>query len=54
MRTMRREMGCPNARVIATGGMARIVAAESDIIDVIDSTLTLKGIRIIYERNQAL
>ena len=54
VRTMRREMGCPNARVIATGGMARIVAAESDIIDVIDSTLTLKGIRIIYERNQAL
>lgn len=53
IRTMRQEMGCENARVIATGGMARIIAAESDVIDVIDTTLTLKGIRIIYERNQA-
>ncbi len=53
IRTMRQEMGCEKARVIATGGMARIIAAESDVIDVIDTTLTLKGIRIIYERNQA-
>lgn len=53
VRTMRREMGCPQARVIATGGMARIVAAESDVIDIIDATLTLKGIYRIYMRNQA-
>ena len=33
--------------------MARIVAAESDVIDIIDATLTLKGIYRIYMRNQA-
>ena len=50
---MRREMGCPNARVIATGGMAKLVAARSGVIDHIDGLLTLKGLRLIYEKNQA-
>ena len=50
---MRRDMGSPNARVIATGGMARLVAARSGVIDHIDGLLTLKGLRLIYEKNQA-
>lgn len=37
-------------KVIATGGLGRIIANESDIIDVYDTDLTLHGIRIIYER----
>lgn len=37
--------------VIATGGLARILAADSSRIHEIDENLTLEGLRIIYERN---
>ena len=48
---MRAEIGCPNARVIATGGFARMIADESTRIDIVDGLLTLKGLRQIYKRN---
>ena len=48
---MREELGSPNAKVIATGGLALLISAETDIINVLDGLLTLKGLRIIYERN---
>jgi len=38
--------------VIATGGLASLIAAESTVIDTIDPYLTLKGLYLIYERNQ--
>lgn len=38
--------------VIATGGLAEIIARETDIIDVVDPWLTLHGLRIVYELNQ--
>ena len=38
--------------VIATGGMANLIAAESTVIDTIDPYLTLKGLHLIYKRNQ--
>ena len=50
---IRREMGRPDAKVIATGGMARLIAGKSGVIDHIDGLLTLKGLRLIYEKNQA-
>ncbi len=37
--------------VVATGGLARVVAAEAKSIDVVDDMLTLEGLRIIYMRN---
>ncbi len=40
-----------NARVIATGGLAGVVAAQTKIIEVVDQNLTLDGLRIIWERN---
>jgi len=51
VRHMKKEMGYDPIKVIATGGLARMFAAETDAIDTIDSTLTLEGLRIIYERN---
>ncbi len=51
VRRMKAELNAPNAKVIATGGMAVLVAEESKAIDVLDGLLTLKGLRIIYEKN---
>lgn len=39
------------ARVIATGGFAGLIAAETTCIDEVDPFLTLDGLRLIYERN---
>lgn len=38
--------------VIATGGLAKLIADETQMIDIVDSFLTLKGLAIIYKRNQ--
>ncbi len=40
------------ASVIATGGLATLIAPESKMITEIDEFLTLDGMRIVYERNQ--
>ncbi len=39
-------------KVIATGGMAEIVAEWTQVIDIVNPRLTLEGLRIIYELNQ--
>jgi len=39
-------------RVIATGGLACLIASETKCIDCVDDYLTLKGLKIIYERNR--
>jgi type III pantothenate kinase len=41
-----------NPRVIATGGLACLIATETKSIDAVDDYLTLKGLKIIYERNR--
>lgn len=38
--------------VIATGGMASLIANESQAIDIVEPYLTLKGLYILYKRNQ--
>ena len=39
-------------KVITTGGLGRIIANETDKIDVYDSDLTFKGLKIIYEKTK--
>ncbi len=39
-------------KVIATGGLAQKVAAETPVIQHVDPWLTLDGLRIIYEMNR--
>jgi type III pantothenate kinase len=39
-------------RVIATGGLAHLIAAESGTIELVDENLTLDGLRILHDRNR--
>ena len=52
VRRMKEEIGDPATKVIATGGLAVLLASEVQVIDHLDGLLTLKGLRLIYERNQ--
>jgi type III pantothenate kinase len=45
------ELGA-ETRVVATGGLAQLIAPETNMIDVVDPWLTLHGLRIVYELNQ--
>jgi type III pantothenate kinase len=47
----RAELG-PETKVIATGGLAPLIAAETEVIDTVDPWLTLEGLRLIWEMNQ--
>jgi type III pantothenate kinase len=48
---MKKEVGA-DLKVVATGGLAPLIASECSVIDLVDDYLTLKGLRIIFERNR--
>jgi type III pantothenate kinase len=50
-RRIRDELG-GSVTTIATGGLARVIVTFTETIDVVDDLLTLKGLRLIYERNR--
>ncbi len=52
VRRFREEMNAPECPVVATGGMARLIASRSETITDVDGLLTLKGMRLIWERNR--
>ena len=47
---MKAEIGSEAAKVIATGGLSKLISQESSEIEVIDRNLTLEGLRLIYEK----
>jgi type III pantothenate kinase len=46
------ELGEEEPFVLATGGLANLIARETDVIDKVDSRLTLEGLKIIYYKNR--
>lgn len=52
VRRFRDELG-PAMKVIATGGLAEIIAQETTVIDIIAPWLTLDGLQIVWELNHA-
>jgi type III pantothenate kinase len=52
IKKVKEETGISEMKVVATGGLGRIISAETDMIDVYDPDLTLDGLRIIYEKNK--
>ena len=51
VKKIKEELNRPDAKVIATGGMGYIIYKHASCIDKFDRTLTLNGLRIIYEMN---
>lgn len=47
-----KELG-PDMKVIATGGLAPIIARLTSVFQIVDTELTLVGLRMIYELNRA-
>jgi type III pantothenate kinase len=40
-----------NMRVVATGGLAEVIARETSVIENVSPWLTLEGLRLIWEMN---
>ena len=49
---LKKELDMPQMKVIATGGLAKVIDPEHKIFDVLDPWLTLKGLKILYHKNK--
>jgi type III pantothenate kinase len=47
---VKQEVGLTSMRTVVTGGLGRIIASETDTIDIYDPNLTLKGIHLVYKK----
>ncbi len=47
---MKKEAGLSNIKVVATGGLGKMISEATDAIDIYDPELTLHGLRIIYDK----
>lgn len=52
IKKVKEESGYEDLKVVATGGLGRAIADETDSIHVYDSSLTLDGLYFIYEKNR--
>jgi len=50
IKQVKKESGLDNIKVVATGGLGRIIAESTDAIDIYDPNLTLKGIYLVYKK----
>ena len=48
---MKRESGLPDMKVVATGGLGRLIASETEEIDIYNPNLILEGLNILYSKN---
>ena len=49
---MKEESNYDDIKVVASGGLGKIIYENTDFIDVYDQQLTLQGMRLIYEKNK--
>jgi len=52
VRRIRAELGDESAMVVATGGLAELIAPHAATIDKVDQFLTLEGLRLVWELSQ--
>jgi type III pantothenate kinase len=52
LKRMKKELGAVKT-VVATGGLARLIAPDCPSVQAVDENLTLEGLRLLYERNAA-
>ena len=50
IKKVKEESGMENIKVVATGGLGRIISESTDAIDIYDANLTLKGIYLVYKK----
>ncbi len=48
---IKEELGAVEAPVVATGGLAALIAPHSRTVTAVDAELTLQGLRLVWERN---
>ena len=51
VKRIKAELGA-DTKVVATGGLAHVLAKETPVIETVDEMLTLEGLRLIHELNQ--
>lgn len=52
MKEEMKEIGYEEPFVLATGGLAKLIFKETNVINTIDSSLTLDGLKILYDKNK--
>ena len=49
---MKKEAKMPDMKVVATGGLGRLISAETEEIDIYDPILILEGLKVLYDKNR--